>query len=68
MHKSPGIDAVLASLKRMEREARNWVESDLTEWRGRAELAKLAEQTRMDAARSALKSDEDKKVPAYSCV
>lgn len=59
MNKSPGLDAVLTPLKRMEREARASVESDLSEWRDRAEVAKLAEQTWKEAARAALKSGED---------
>jgi hypothetical protein len=59
MNKSPGLDAVLTPLKRMEREARNRVESVLSEWRDKAELAKLTEQTWREAVRSALKSGDD---------
>jgi len=62
MNKSPGLDAVLTPLKRMEREARAKVESVLSDWRGKAEVGKLAEQTWKEAARSALKLGED--VPA----
>lgn len=62
MNKSPGLDAVLTPLKRMEREARAKVELVLSEWRGKAEIAKLAEQTWKEAVKSALKADE--KMPA----
>lgn len=62
MNKSPGLDAVLTPLKRMEREARAKVETVLSEWRDRAEVAKLAEQTWKEAAKAALKSGDD--IPA----
>jgi hypothetical protein len=59
MNKSPGLDAVLTPLKRMEREARAKVEADLSEWRGKAEIAKLAEQTWKEAVKTALKAGDD---------
>lgn len=59
MNKSPGLDAVLTPLKRMEREARAKVESVLSEWRGKAEIAKLAEQTWKEAVKAALKAGDD---------
>ena len=58
MNKSPGLDAVLTPLKEMERAARAKVETGLSEWRGKAEIAKLAEQTWKEAVKSALKADE----------
>lgn len=62
MNKSPGLDAVLTPLNQVERAARARVESVLSEWRDRAEVAKLAEQTWKEAAKAALKSGDD--IPA----
>lgn len=59
MNKSPGLDAVLTPLKRMEREARTKAESVLSDWKARAEIAKLAEQTWKEAVRSAMRSGAD---------
>ena len=54
-NKSPGLDAVLAPLKEVEREQRQKMEGALTEWRETAELAKLAESAWRETAKAALK-------------
>ena len=58
MNKSPGLDAILIPLKAMEREARAVAVPVLTEWREKAEIAKVAEQTWKEAVKQALKNDE----------
>lgn len=58
MNKSPGLDAVLAPLNSMERVARAKAEFFLSVWRDKAEIAKLAEQTWKEMAKSALKAGE----------
>lgn len=54
-NKSPGLDAVLAPLKDVEREERQKMEGSLADWREAAELSKLAESAWREAAKAALK-------------
>lgn len=61
-NKSPGLDAVLTPLKQVERELRQKAEGALSEWREKAEIAKLSEATWREAAKAALK--EGKEPPA----
>lgn len=62
MNKSPGFDAVLGPLKKLEREARKQSERALSEFRERDEVAKLAVATWKEAAKAAIK--EGKEPPA----
>lgn len=55
MNKSPGFDAILGPLRKLEGLARKQCEGALTEWRDRAEVAKLAEATWKEAAKTAIK-------------
>ncbi|TMV93601.1 DUF3987 domain-containing protein [Thioclava sp. BHET1] len=54
-NKSPGLDAVLSLIKEVEREHRQAMEGDLSDWKEKAELAKLAESAWKEAAKAALK-------------
>src|SRR5690606_7658515 len=43
--KSPGLDAVLSPLRKVEKEARQGAKAEHDAWKGRAEVAKLFEST-----------------------
>ena len=58
-NKSPGLDAVLGLIKDIERETRQAMEGDLSEWREKAEIAKLAESAWKEAAKAALKDGSE---------
>ncbi|MEL0439218.1 DUF3987 domain-containing protein [Phycobacter sp. K97] len=58
-NKSPGLDAVLAPLKQIERDQRAAIESEVTEWRTAAELAKIAESAWREQAKAALKDGSE---------
>ena len=58
-NKSPGLDAALGPLKVIEREARRAEEPLLSNWRDRAELAKLAASTWKEGVKAALKAGEE---------
>ena len=58
-NKSPGLDAALGPLKAIEREARRAEEPALSDWRDRAELAKLAASTWKEGVKAALKAGEE---------
>lgn len=53
--KSPAIDAALQPLRKAERPMREAAEAQRTAWTEKAELAKLAEATWKESARSAIK-------------
>ncbi|WP_112310352.1 DUF3987 domain-containing protein [Pseudogemmobacter bohemicus] len=57
--KSPGLDAVMAALKVVEREGRQEVEGRLTAWRAAAEVAKLAESAWKEAVKAAIRDGDD---------
>lgn len=57
--KSPAIDAVLVPLKKVERELRKAAQSALTDWRAKAEVAKLAESAWKEAVKAAIKSGDE---------
>lgn len=59
MNKSPGFDAVLGPLRKLERAARVAAEADLAAFRERAEVAKLAEANWKEAAKAAVKDGKD---------
>lgn len=59
MNKSPGFDAILGPLRKLEGQARKQSEAAVKEWRDRAEVAKLAEATWKEAAKAALKQGEE---------
>ena len=59
MNKSPGFDGVLGPLKKLEREARKQSDAALSEYKDRAEVAKLAESAWKEAAKAALKDDKE---------
>lgn len=59
MNKSPGLDAVLVPLKRAERAQREKAQAALTEWRAKAEVAKLVESTWKEAVKAAVKDGQD---------
>jgi hypothetical protein len=54
-NKSPGLDAVLTPLNQIEREQRTALDPEVTVWREKAELAKLAESGWKELAKAALK-------------
>lgn len=58
MNKSPGLDAVLNTLKKMEREARAMMKPEVEEWNQKAEIAKIAEQSWKEAVKAALKAGD----------
>lgn len=58
-NKSPGLDAVLSPLRKVEREMRREVETERATWSEAAELAKIAESTWKEAVKRALKEGED---------
>ena len=62
MNKTPGLDAVLSPLRKLEREARKRCEGEVADWKDRAEIAKLAEGMWKEAAKAAIKDGKD--VPA----
>lgn len=57
--KSPAMDAVLVPLKRVEREMREEAHSDLSEWRAKAEVAKLAESAWKESVKAAIKAGDE---------
>ncbi|MDO6584815.1 YfjI family protein [Salipiger sp. 1_MG-2023] len=57
--KSPAMDAVLVPLKRVERAMREAAQFELAEWRGKAEVAKLAESAWKEAVKAAIKSGDE---------
>ncbi|MGJ8624233.1 MAG: DUF3987 domain-containing protein [Yoonia sp.] len=58
-NKSPGLDAVLTPLRKVEREIRRGVETDRATWAEAADLAKIAESTWKEAVKKALKEGEE---------
>lgn len=58
-NKSPGLDAVLAPLKELERDMRKEAEADLAEWSERVEVAKIAQSAWKEATKAALKAGEE---------
>jgi hypothetical protein len=59
MNKSPGFDAVLGPLKKLEREARKQSDLALSDYKDRAEVAKLAESAWREAAKAALRDGKE---------
>lgn len=57
--KSPAMDAVLVPLKRVERAMREAAQSELTEWRAKAEVAKLAESAWKESVKAAIKAGDE---------
>ncbi|MDF3856390.1 YfjI family protein [Paracoccus pantotrophus] len=57
--KSPGLDAVLMPLKKSERQMRESAQTDINDWRAKAEVARLAESTWKEAVKAAIKAGED---------
>ncbi len=62
MNKSPGFDAVLSPLRKLEREARKRVEAEVSDWKDRAEVAKIAEAAWKEGVKAAMK--DSKEVPS----
>jgi hypothetical protein len=58
-NKSPGLDAVLTPLRKVEREKRREVDAEHAAWAEAAELAKIAESTWKEAVKRALKEGDD---------
>ena len=58
--KSPGLDAVLTPLRKVEREMRSTVETARAEWAEAAELAGIAESTWKEAVKRAFKEGEER--------
>ncbi len=58
-NKSPALDAVLVPLKQAERRIRDKDQAALTEWRGKAEVAKLAESAWKETVKAAIKAGEE---------
>lgn len=53
-NKSPGLDAVIVPLRKVEREARQAAKAEHDEWKARAEVAKLFESTWKEAVKKAI--------------
>ncbi len=62
MNKSPGFDAVLSPLHKLESEARKRVEAEVSDWKDRAEVAKIAEAAWKEGVKAAMK--DGKEVPS----
>ncbi len=62
MNKSPGFDAVLSPLRKLESEARKRVEAEVSDWKDRAEVAKIAEAAWKEGVKAAMK--DGKEVPS----
>lgn len=58
-NKSPGLDAVLSPLRKVEREMRRQVETERADWAEAAELAKIAESTWKEQVKRALKDGDE---------
>lgn len=56
--KSPGIEAVIGPLRRVERPLREAAEAEMKAWAEKAEVAKLTEATWKEEARAAIKAGE----------
>jgi len=56
--KSPGLDAVLTPLKRIEREKRQAAEAEHAEWAKKAEVARLVTATWKEEVKAAIKSGD----------
>lgn len=56
--KSPGIEAAITPLRRVERPLREAAEAEVRAWAERAEVAKLTEATWKEEARAAIKAGE----------
>ena len=54
-NKSPGFDAVMTVLRRVERQLRDVAKAELSEWRAKAEVAKAAEAAWKEAFRAAFR-------------
>lgn len=59
-NKSPGLDAILTPLHKVEREMRRTVETARAEWAEAAELAGIAESTWKEAVKRAFKEGEER--------
>ncbi|EXL03877.1 YfjI family protein [Brucella anthropi] len=59
MNKSPGLDAVLSPLKKVERTLMATVRMDMDEWQGKAEIAKVAEAAWKETVKKAVKDNEE---------
>lgn len=59
MNKSPGFDAVLSPLRKLERAAREKAEVEVTAFKEKAEVAKLAEANWKEVAKAAVKDGKD---------
>ncbi|MHA7865876.1 MAG: YfjI family protein [Salipiger thiooxidans] len=57
--KSPAMDAVLVPLKRVERAQREAAQSELSDWRAKAEVAKLAESAWKESVKAAIKAGDE---------
>jgi hypothetical protein len=62
MNKSPGFDAVLSPLRKLEREARKRVEAEVSDWKERAEVSKVADSAWKESVKAAMKDGKD--IPA----
>ncbi|MBY6088958.1 DUF3987 domain-containing protein [Maritimibacter alkaliphilus] len=58
MGKSPGLDASLSPLKRLEARLRGSARREILEWERQAEISKVIEQTWKEAAKAAAKAGE----------
>lgn len=59
MNKSPGIDAILGPLKKVERAQRAEVQAELEQWREKAELSQLVKSAWKETAKAAAKEGSD---------
>lgn len=57
--KSPGLDAVLVPLRKAERAQREKVQAALTEWRAKADVAKVVEAAWKEAVKVAVKDGQE---------
>lgn len=59
MNKSPGIDAILGPLKKVERAQRAAVQTELEQWREKAEVSQLVKNAWKESAKAAAKEGSD---------
>lgn len=59
MNKSPGFDAVLSPLRKLESESRKQVEAEVADWKDQVEVAKIAEAAWKEGVKAAMKDGNE---------
>ncbi|KQV39175.1 MULTISPECIES: DUF3987 domain-containing protein [unclassified Rhizobium] len=67
MNKSPGLDAVLIPIRKIEKGLRKEADAKVAEWKARAEIAKLADSAWKEATKAAMKAGDDEPPRPDAC-